>query len=117
MKTIASIVILAWLINLLIPVVLCAGGFLVNFMFRTEFPFVEYADKYQSFKWSWLFGNYMESDDHAIAYFMLDLICGTVLMLISLFVLEQSAFVWLLIATPFIVRFLTGVGKKYIKKG
>ncbi|WZW26954.1 hypothetical protein [Vibrio phage TCU_VP02_YC] len=111
-KTISSILLLAWLINLAIPVVLSLGGSLINFMFRSEIPFVKWAESYQEFKYGWLFGPYMEGDDHAIAFFMLDLIVGFIVTLISLWLIEQSIVVWLIIAMPFIVRFITGLIKK-----
>ncbi|QIW91201.1 hypothetical protein PVA8_38 [Vibrio phage PVA8] len=111
-KTLGAILLFVWLANLAIPVVLSLGGSLINFMFRTEIPFIKWAEKYQELKYGWLFTHYMEADDHAIAFFMLDLIVGFIVTLISLWLIEQSIVVWLIIAMPFIVRFITGLIKK-----
>ncbi|URQ03430.1 hypothetical protein PVA23_53 [Vibrio phage PVA23] len=101
-----------WLINLSIPIVLSVGGTLINYMFRSEIPFVEWARAYQEFKYEWATNGFMHNDDHVVAYLMFDLIVAFVLMFVSLWLLEQSVIVWFIIAIPFIVRFITGLIKK-----
>ncbi|QNJ54872.1 hypothetical protein vBValMR10Z_332 [Vibrio phage vB_ValM_R10Z] len=111
-KTVGAILILMWLINLATPIVLSVGGTLINYMFRSEIPFVDWARAYQEFKYEWATNGFMHNDDHVVAYLMFDLIVGFIVTLISLWLLEQSAVIWFMIAIPFIVRFITGFIKK-----
>ncbi|CAL9983479.1 hypothetical protein VPHK567_0268 [Vibrio phage K567] len=107
---ISKIALLLYTLNLAIPIIVITAEVIINFSLRTKLNWSKPVIKYQGMKYN-RFGRVVDAADAFISCIWLDVIVGGVVLFATLFLLNFAPWALALIATPFVLRYLTR-GKK-----
>ena len=107
---IANILLYMYLLNALVPLLTVLSQLLVNFSLRTDYDWSDKITKYQDYKYHKM-GRVTEPADVLISCIMMDCIVGGVVFILSLAILQYVPWIFVVIAIPFVLRFITGLMK------